>query len=98
MKVYLFEVGIKPRIIEIDNTLEEMQKIVGGYIETLNFHDSMVVVFDEEYLLKRLKPLEGPTMNVAGTHLYGKVFICSIKGEEFVGLSKAEIKEIEKCL
>lgn len=38
MKVIIKRVNQKPEIIEIENTLEDMQKVVGGYIEVVYVH------------------------------------------------------------
>ena len=34
--------------VEIDNTLESLQEIVGGYIETVTMPDKIVIICDEE--------------------------------------------------
>ena len=34
IKVVYCKFGEKPKILEIDRTLEEMQRLVGGHIET----------------------------------------------------------------
>ena len=35
MKVIYCKIGQAPKILEIDGTLESMQSLVGGYIETI---------------------------------------------------------------
>ena len=40
----------------IDNTLEEFQSIVGGYIETLTLQGGLILVMNEEGKLKGLEP------------------------------------------
>lgn len=41
----------------IDNTLEELQRLVGGYIEPVPTNDDHLAVYvDEEGLLKHLEP------------------------------------------
>ena len=49
MKVVMVEPNEEARIIEIEHTLEKMQELVGGYIETYEpFEDEAVIVCNEE--------------------------------------------------
>ena len=48
MKVVLVEPRKKARVVEIDHTLEAMQKTVGGYIETFQLDDEVYIVCNEE--------------------------------------------------
>ena len=52
IKVIVKHPYLKPTLCEIDNTLEEMQMIVGGYIEALTMNDmsgnDFVVICNEE--------------------------------------------------
>ena len=45
-----------PEIKEIDNRLEEYQAIVGGYIETHRVIPGVMMLFNEEGLLRNLPP------------------------------------------
>lgn len=59
IKVLYFKVGREPKVIEIENTLEAKQKLVGGYIEMEcpPIHDdSAVVICNEEGKLLGLEP------------------------------------------
>jgi hypothetical protein len=59
IKVLLVKVGEEPKVVEIENTLEAKQKIVGGYIEMAQppIHgDSAVIICNEEGKLMGLKP------------------------------------------
>jgi len=71
--------GTEYFVTEIDNTLEAMQKAVGGYIETVPIASDCVIVCDEEGLLKGLPY----NTNLAGVDFYGPIFICGVKGEDF---------------
>jgi len=48
------EVGKKPYIKEIPNKLEEMQKLIGGYIEVVSLINGLIVVCNEEGRLMNL--------------------------------------------
>lgn len=48
IKIILKKVGEEPRIAYIPNTLEAMQELVGGYIETVTLASDFIVVCNEE--------------------------------------------------
>lgn len=49
IKVLLVEPNKYPKVIEIENTLQELQKLVGGYIETFTpFEDEIALICNEE--------------------------------------------------
>ena len=59
IKVLIVKVGESPQVVEIENTLEAKQKIVGGYIEMAcpPIHDdSAVIICNEEGKLMGLEP------------------------------------------
>ncbi len=55
-----------------DFSLEEMQRIVGGYIEVLNLNDGRLMVVNEE------GKLEGLDLNITATYLYGRHSDCVV--------------------
>lgn len=66
----------------IKNELEEFQRLVGGYIETVTIHGAtkdIVVICDEE---GRLKGYE-PNCTIAGVSFVGSIVVCGVDGEEF---------------
>ena len=55
--VVLAEPGKKAKVTEIENTLENLQKIVGGYIECIYpFEDNVGIICNEEGKLIGLEP------------------------------------------
>ena len=53
MNVLIVEPGKHPRLADIDESLESLQKIVGGYIEAIYpFEDEIAIICDEESKLK----------------------------------------------
>lgn len=60
-------------------SLEQLQSIVGGYIEILTAGDGRKVIFDEEGKLKELTPNMRATALVElfqGDYLVGDVLLC----------------------
>ena len=53
MNVLIVEPGKHPRLADIDESLESLQKTVGGYIEAIfPFEDEIAIICDEESKLK----------------------------------------------
>lgn len=78
MKVVLVEPKKKARVVEIDHTLEAMQKIVGGYIETFRLDDEVYIVCNEEGKMGGFQPCraiwyEGELIEI----IFGTFFICA---------------------
>lgn len=78
MKVVLVEPRKQARVVEIDHTLEAMQQIVGGYIETFQLDDEVFIVCNEEGKLGGFEPCrviwyEGEMIEI----IYGAFFICA---------------------
>lgn len=81
MKIILCETGKAPAVTEIENTLEAMQRTVGGYIETVHlWRDNVVLVCDEEGILKGL-PVNRFVVPLLPIH--GTFFLCGENKDEF---------------
>lgn len=53
MNVLIVEPGKHPRLADIDESLESLQKTVGGYIQAIYpFEDEIAIICDEESKLK----------------------------------------------
>lgn len=63
----------------VPNTLEGLQSIVGGYIETVSFAADMVVICNEEGRLIGLPH----NFSIAGVDFCGPILLVGIKGERF---------------
>lgn len=82
MKVLIKEPGKPWETAEVENTLEALQKAVGGYIETLTINaetEPLVLIMDEEGRLKH-KPYN---MNFGRAVLFGTLLLCGKDGDEF---------------
>lgn len=84
--------GEPPRHVNISDSLENLQKTVGGYIETVTLMKDLVLICDEEGLLKNTKF----NVKLLGMQLFGPIIICGTAGEEFADLpvSWAKLKEL----
>ena len=64
---------------EIDNTLKALQGLVGGYIETVNVQDDLVLIVNEEGVLQELEP----NLYIRGYWLRGTIVAVGVDGENF---------------
>lgn len=83
-------------VIEIDNTLEEFQKAVGGYIETVTLSQDLVLVCDEEGIFKGKTINEPVSIFVKG--IVGDVLLVSIEEDEFASVTDRMIEWTKKRL
>ena len=83
VKRYDEEVG---HMAHISNTLRNLQKIVGGYIEAVAIGD-VVIICDEEGLIKG-KPFNCkiPHDSVFPLRFFGDIIVCSAEGEDFTDI------------
>lgn len=56
LRIVLKKVGEQPEIMNIENTLEAKQKLVGGWIEVVTVTDDILLVCNEEGKLDNLEP------------------------------------------
>lgn len=79
-------------VTNISNTLENMQKIVEGPIETLTM-PGYVLILNEE---GRIRPDIKYNCEFAGFNLFGTIIVAGVKGDKFadVGISFDEWKKI----
>ena len=89
IKALLIEPMQKPRVIEIEASLESYQQQVGGLIEILYLEDDAVLVVNEEGKLLGL----APNRRFYDDILVGNILILGIRGENLVGLSDENIRK-----
>ena len=86
--VVIKEPGQAPKVEPLfDNTLENFQKTVGGYIETVTLASDLIIICDEEGRLKG-KPFNCQVANVG---FVGTVLAVGSKGEDFASLKASNI-------
>lgn len=86
MKAILKNPGERPKLIDIDNTLEALQDTVGGYIETITFASDACIICDEDGRHKGL-PFN---CKLCGQTFVGPVLIVGVDGDEFTDLYRPE--------
>lgn len=91
MKVVVVRPKKRAKIMEIENTLEKMQKLVGGYIEAYGaFEDGAMIICNEEGKLVDPEPNRAIYNDAGGIRdiVFGTFFICYAPpgSEDFMSL------------
>jgi hypothetical protein len=101
LTVVAVEVGKEPEIKTVEHTLEEMHKLVEGYIETVRVAEDILLIVNEEGMITDL-PVNFHTLVidrgvVKPVHqIHGNVFFVSVSGEDFASLDKEQIQKVLK--
>lgn len=82
--------GKNPQLRTIPNTLEALQGLVGGYIETLPVASDLVAVVNEEGRLQDL----AYNMDIAGQSVVGTIVFVGVDGGEFTDVPELLRKQI----
>lgn len=85
MKALAIKAGKLPEIITINNNLESLRNFVGGYIETIFLHSS-VLVCNEEGKLDGLTPNRILNYDI----IFGDFLILGIDGAEFCDITEED--------
>ena len=94
MKAVYKEPGKAARIVEIENSLQALQKAVGGYIETVTLFSDATILCNEEGRLQGLPY----NCTVAGVDFVGSVLAVGVDGCEMCGLSDEAAGFLQRML
>lgn len=100
MKIVYCETGRYPAVMDIDGSLETMQMLVGGYIETMYIDDDVALVCNEEGKINGSEPNRfafdkgGRIIDL----IYGDFFLIGapIESDNFASLKPEQIKKYIK--
>ncbi|MBQ6846811.1 MAG: DUF3846 domain-containing protein [Oscillospiraceae bacterium] len=79
INIYIKEPGKELRRIEIENTLESLQELVGGYIEAVTVASDMAIICNEEGRLLGLPY----NCEILGEAFVGPILFVGVSGEDF---------------
>lgn len=96
IKAIIKHPGKNPEPIEIDNTLETLQKLVEGYIETVSFATNMTIVCNEEGVWNAM-PFN---CTLFGHQLFGPIVFVGTRKDSFcdIPITFDEFKDMFKSL
>lgn len=101
MTVLLVEPGKRPRSVEIDGNLEEMQKLVGGLIQAVYpFEEEVALICNNEGKLlglplnRALRDEDGDIYDV----ISGPFFLCAapLDSDHFAGLTEEQLNRYQE--
>ena len=84
MKVLYKPVGKPFELREVPNSLEACQELVGGYIETVTLAEDLILVCNEEGLIRDL-----PSNPWLGLDFRGDFFLVGRNGDEFTDVPRS---------
>lgn len=92
IRVLIVEPRKEPYVKEIEDTLEEKQKIVGGLIDFIELEDDVDLIFNEESKINNLE------MNriIKNDIVCGTFIICGQRNGESISLTDEQIKKYKK--
>lgn len=96
LKVIFKEVGKDPVVMEIDDTLEAKQKLVGGLIEIVPYKDDLLLVCNEEGKITNSKP----NLQFDYDYIAGNCFIVGddYENSSFKSIEESQVEDIKKDL
>lgn len=96
MKILAIEKYEEPVVQEINNSLEDMQRYVMGYIETVTLSETAILVCNEEGKLRDFTPNRVLKIGSSQDVIRGDFFICGWSGDEFCDISDEDIEKYTK--
>lgn len=94
IKVIVKDPGKPARVVWISNTLENLQRTVGGYIETVTISTDVVIICNEEGKLLGLPH----NCRLCGCDFVGTLIIVGIDKDEFCSLSDEIIRLLKPVI
>jgi len=81
-------------VTNVSNSLENLQRFVGGYIETVTPFTNLVIICNEEGRLRGLPY----NCTILGYDFYGDILIAGVKGDEFADIPFPDVKVLRQLL
>lgn len=100
MRVLVVEPERRPEVKEINDSLKEMQGIVGGLIQPIYLDDSVVLVCNDEGRLMNLSANRGLRDKDGQIYdiVFGTFFLCGAlaDSDHFTSLTREQIEQYQK--
>lgn len=75
-------------LIEVDNTIEALQGLIGGLIQAIYIRPDILCLCDDEGMLKGLP--QNYWNDIFGM-IVGNVIFCGMQGDDFVSLTDEQV-------
>lgn len=94
IRIFLKRPDVAIETIEVPNTLEALQDLVGGCIETVTMSRRLVAVFNEEGVL-----MDMPFNLYLGGHwLRGPVLFVGVDGDRFTSAPFQTVRQVQSAI
>ena len=95
IRVVLVESRKKAVVKAINGSLENMQKLVGGYIEAIALDEKHTLICNEEGRIRNLPFCRAlvDDRKIVRNVIAGTFFICAREGTEYTGLDDASVQK-----
>lgn len=92
IKVLIKEPCKKPRCVNISCSLENLQKTVGGHVESVTLFSDFVVLCNEEGRYKGLPW----NCDILGINFVGTIIMCGVSNDEFadIPISYSDVRRL----
>lgn len=94
IRIFIKRPDVAVEAIEVPNTLEALQELVGGYIESITMSKRLTAIVNEEGVLKNL-PFN---MCLGGHWLHGNILFVGIDGDEFTDVPFRNVRKMESAI
>ena len=98
MKVLIKNVGENTKIADVENDLQSLQNLVGGYIEALPLTKDVLLICNEEGKLKGLPVNFNIVINGKIESIVGNVFFVGKNDSDFDSLTNEQIVILQDYL
>ena len=98
MKVLIKNIGENTKITDIENDLQSLQNLVGGYIEALPLTKDVLLICNEEGKLKGLPVNFNIVINGKIESIVGNVFFVGKNDSDFDSLTNEQIVILQDYL
>lgn len=98
MKVLIKNIGENTKITDIENDLQSLQNLVGGYIEALPLTKDVLLICNEEGKLKGLPVNFNIVINGKIESIVGNVFFVGKNDSDFDSLTNEQILILQDYL
>lgn len=96
MRILFREPSNQPlKMMEVENELEPIQKLIGGYLQMIPIGHEVVCILDEE---GRLKELGNNFYHDIYGGIVGNVLFCSMGDGDFDSLTDEQIEYVEEYI
>lgn len=82
ISVLIKDPGKNPRHVNISDSLGNLQKTVDGFIQTVTIATDLVIICNEEGLIRDLPY----NCTIYGAKLFGTIIMCGVDGDKFADL------------